>query len=596
MIDNGIKNENNSVASGEQDTNKEIDSATIEKGLKIASMTSFLLINGLVLLEFLLKGFNYPGLIALVLVELILALSTTREKFASWSNYAEYLSLMIVLDLIAFGVMRWEILANSVSTFGEFTFQGWHAVVGTIIIVIGYIILFKSTAGVSKTNETYKQYVPIWFSLEVISVGIGMIFFLNVEETIFDVKNVSFLFIFLLLNTLWCAIVGISDYCNTKKREMNKWLSAALVSTLIVILIAKGECFVVPTLNFFQGLGLFSVEYLAKFSVFIAVLLIVSGAWQYFGAAGLGKSSTDATVLVGIGEFIILIRTMFLHPFSQSLLWMFAFTLIFLSFLYRKIDYDPQGFKRFLDNAVALNIIFVFIIITLRLFGSGQSFYSTALIITLLVLWSKYKANRYFISEIKWKENKTYIGIMIWLAFMAALWIYAYRYNIGVYISLLAVTILAIVGLLFAFWERPNMKDYLYKWKAAPVIGFLILIMIISFKQGVDIEFKSLDASGEIEITMEADGDSNAIEEAYYYWPNELMSGYIWNEVNSPDVPKQPLTEKTQKVKIGGPCLCVFAKDKYGNWTKRTYYYPYRLANFAQTLQENPFIQSFTQE
>lgn len=155
MIDNGIKNENNSVASGEQDTNKEIDSATIEKGLKIASMTSFLLINGLVLLEFLLKGFNYPGLIALVLVELILALSTTREKFASWSNYAEYLSLMIVLDLIAFGVMRWEILANSVSTFGEFTFQGWHAVVGTIIIVIGYIILFKSTAGVSKTNETY---------------------------------------------------------------------------------------------------------------------------------------------------------------------------------------------------------------------------------------------------------------------------------------------------------------------------------------------------------------------------------------------------------------------------------------------------------
>ena len=140
--------------------------------------------------------------------------------------------------------------------------------------------------------------------------------------------------------------------------------------------------------------------------------------------------------------------------------------------------------------------------------------------------------------------------------------------------NLLAVLVIVLCGIICSValnWPHPAGIKTRKRMKMIGVnVAVVLLLLIPCFRQGVSIKVENTAELGKVNITVEARGKDNEIQQAYYYWRDGKGQKVSEN---------QSLTAGQQNLSMENECLTIVTVDKNGIETQRKVWFPYAFYN-----------------
>lgn len=508
----------------------------------------FLILEGVIMLPLLVMNFSWIHALAYLVLGGYLV-NQLMFKEAYKGNPGALFSTMVLVDILLIGVLHMDYVWMQKGDFEQSLTLFMDSIVSSVsILAIAGILL----AVFYKSKILKIRNVFLWAILTMCMV-------LRLQSQGSGIEGAYFIIFYGTVSAGWILAETLSRKCMKEdKVEVGKRttflfvLAYILVSMRFTPLLAYVS--ILP-----QSYAAFGEKYMSAFLVILMVAL--TGVMGYVLQPKSRKEqhtegNSSTLFMWGFGGLCLVLKC------SQTFYFTYVWALVLLYGIIYYVLFQNirnKNYENYKWYGVEIPVAAVSISLIMYLVNRGMWVLAIAAVIS---------AGLIFLVK---QEESLNIRLMIAWFLMGAGAVLTLRKCAD---NLLAVLVIVLCGIICSValnWPHPAGIKTGKRMKMIGVnVAVVLLLLIPCFRQGVSIKVENTAELGKVNITVEARGKDNEIQQAYYYWRDGKGQKVSEN---------QSLTAGQQNLSMENECLTIVTVDKNGIETQRKVWFPYAFYN-----------------
>ena len=520
--------------------------------------TLYFVINIICLVPFMMAFFSFFGIIA---VGIILGLAYLYIVIKSNESEEAYTVLVKILfiDTLACASLIFLYFINSTAD-TEYSLIGLIEHINPMVSV--FLVAYVA-AVMLRQRSPLLSYIVSLLSLTIAGYLICLALCTasaNFIMPVFIMGGGVILNTYLIFSTLFILAAIIVNLGEVK--NFNIIMFSISVVIFFVVLISCYDGILLKAYEFEQGFGKLSNE--AWLWAKVVIIYIITGLACF---AMLPRDITiddDLKTSRDINVLLILANAVLLYKFALSWYSRFNYLIVViyiataLVFLLAYYQDTAEDYEEALDGlSFAIMIVIETVIFVLALWMVKHNMWINALIVlifTIIIIIDFYKSKL---------ADKAWLYAFLFVFLQALAWIFQFKLSLDNAFFTMMIFIMAMVTFAILNLKNPNGFKVSRNLNMTVFVLFCLLNLVLISRHGTKISIQTKE--GKVEVSVEAIGKNNEIDNAIMYWTDER------GEVISEEV---EFTQETDS-DINGTSIHIISTDVFGVVSKKTVDFPY---------------------
>lgn len=508
----------------------------------------FLILEGVIMLPLLVMNFSWIHALAYLVLGGYLV-NQLMFKEAYKGNPGALFSTMVMVDIFLIGVLHMDYVWMQKENFEQNLTLFMDSIVSSVILlaIAGILLAAFYKAKILKIRNVF-----LWAILTMCMI-------LKLQSQGSGIEGAYFIIFYGAVSAGWILAETLSRKCMKEdKVEVGKRTTFLFVLAYILVSM-RFTPFLAYVSILPQSYVAFGEKYMSTLLVILMVALtgVMGYVLQPKNRKEQHTEGNSSTLFMwGFGGLCLVLKC------SQTFYFTYVWVLILLYGIIYYVLFEKirnKNYKNYKWYGVEIPVAAVSISLIMYLVNRGMWVLAIAAVIS---------AGLIFLMK---QEENLNIRLMIAWFLMGAGAVITLR---GCMDNLLAVLVIVLCGIICSValnWPHPARIKTGKGIKMVVVNAAVILLLLIPcFRQGSSIKVENTAEPGKVNITVEARGKDNEIQQAYYYWRD--ARGRKVSENGS-------MSGSLNNFAMSNECLTIVAVDKNNIQTERKVWFPYVFYN-----------------